>query len=840
MPRPWTTPLLALALTPVFAGCCPDSCSDCVEPAVTETVKAPTPSLGGGIASLNGFVENKGQWPDEVLFFARRGGVEATVLRDALAFRPLPSSEDEPAPAPLVFHLPGDADGRVVEGLDRVVTKHHFLLGDQHASDAAGFERVALRGVLPGVDVVLRADGGAFEYDLALMPGASLDDFVVEVEGAGALEVCEPDVLVLHTEAGKVEQRIRASWQGEEREPVACHFRVLEATNGRQCFGFEATDWDRALALVLDPSLVYLTYVGGSGQELLIEAEMDAAGAMYLLAKSAGGTPVTPGSLQGGATGSEAWIGKLSPDGSTLEWATFLGGSHTEDPRDLALGANGSVVVIGGTWSPNFPVTAGAFKELIGAGGITKSDMFVSCLAPAGDSLLWSTFYGGETSETGWACAIYPDGDVLLAFRPLSADPPSTPGALDEIYETGDQALVRLSADGTQCLWQTYFRVSTINDLLIDEDSNAYFVGHIFDSEAPLMTTPGVYKETMAPGDTDGYITKLDPEGKHLIWSTYLGGEPGVGSSGNDGIYGVALDASGAVYVAGSTESETFPTTPGAFQRGLSGGSEGFAAKLLPNGTTLAWSTYIGASGFAGFTSMVDVKVDGAGNALCFGHANEPVFPVTADAFQPVFIGPLPSSGDTLLCKLDVIGESLLYATWLGGNGTDVAGKLGVSEEGDVCAAFRAGPLLPTTDAAYQTTYAGSGDLAVARFDFEVLPWTILEDGLAGADMPSLVGVGPLTAGTATRLAVRGAPALAQAWMVAGVLELGLPFLGGTLVPFPTVVVPLVTGSLGEVDFTFLWPAAPAGTTVFFQVWTPDPLAPQGWSASHGLKATSQ
>jgi hypothetical protein len=787
---------------------------------------------GAAIEGLSGFVENCGQWPEEVRFFARRGGVEATVRADALVFR-----AGSAVPLSLAFA----AGARHVEGLEARETLHHFLVGDAQASGARGFERVALRGVGPGIDLVLRADGGAFEYDLELAPGAPLEDLVIEVEGASALELRAVNTLVAHTQAGEVEQRIHASWQGVEREPVACRFRLLEPSGERLRFGFEAPEWDGERALVLDPSLVYLTYVGGSNQELLIEAETDPSGAVLLLAKSPGGTPVTPGSFQSAPTFTEAWVGKLSADGSSLEWATYLGGSHTDNPKDLVLGPDGSVTVVGETWSPNFPVTPGAYKGVIGAGGITKADVFVSRLDATGTSLLWSTFYGGETSEATWTCGLYPNGDVLVAFDPFSADPPSTPGVIDELHNPGDLALFRLSADGSERLWQTYFRASTIQDIHIDADSNAYLGGYIFEQDAPLMTTPGVFKEVLAPGDGDGFVTKLNADGTELVWSTYFGGEPNVGS-GNDRIFGIDLDAAGAVYIAGSTESDILPVTADAFQVASPGGgsTEGFAAKLLPNGTGLVWSTYVGAWGFAGGTSLTDVQVDSGGNAVVIGSANEPIFPVTPDAFQPVFIGPLPSSGDMLFCKLTAVGEGLDYATWLGGTGTDNGGELAYyAPSEDAVFAFGGGPSLPTTAGAYQPLYAGATDLAVARFDFALAPWRILGGGLAGKEVPNLVGLGPLTAGATTRLALRGAPATSPVFLVAGLQQIDFPLLGGILVPLPQVVVPVSSGALGDLDFAFAWPPSPSGTQVFFQAWTLDPLAPQGWAASNGLLGTS-
>jgi hypothetical protein len=814
--------------------------------------------MQGGIHALAGFVENRGQWPDEVLFFARRYGVEVTVTRDALVFRRAdvlvdvaperlrsqgPSSPEAAPPSePLILRLPGAAIG--AEGIDPLPTLHHFLTaapGAPCTPGAAGFERVVLRGVQPGIDVLLRSDGGVFSYDLLLEAGAVLESFVIEVDGAKAVEPRSDRELVLNTPSGGVSHKIGASWQGSDRRSVACSFRALEPLAGRPRFGFAAPGWDRALPLVLDPSLVFLTYVGGAGQETLVEMEMDASGAVYLLAKSAGGTPVTPGAFQESIDGltSDAWIGKLSPDGSTLEWATFLGGSETEDPKDMALDADGSIVLVGGTWSPDFPVTPGAIQSQLSGGASTKSDIFVARLAASGSELVWATYYGGPAHDIAWGCGLYPNGDVLVAFEPWAPEPAATPGAFDEVFDDEDRALFRLTADGTQRLWQTYLAgADTIDDLLVDDESNTYLVGHSFGPEFPMPTTPGVFKESLAPVDSDGYVTVLSPDGAALVWSTYVGGGPDFGS-GLDRIYAVALDAAKAVYVAGYTHSDNFPVTAGAFQSAIAGGVDGFAAKLLPNGTDLVWATYIAASGFAGFTSVQEIVVDSAGNAIVFGHANEPDFPVTPDAFQPAFIGPLPSSGDTLLCKLDAVGESLVYGTWLGGNDTDTAGELAVDIAGNVVAAFVAGPSLPTTPGAYQTAYEGSGDLAVAKFDFDLLPWTIHGDGLAGGEQPSLVGVGSLVQGSTTRLALRGAPSMSPAWLVAGALQVQAPLLGGTLVPFPSVVVPITTAEQGEQDFTFSWPAAPTGLSIYFQAWMPDPLAPLGWSASNALQATA-
>jgi hypothetical protein len=724
-----------------------------------------------------------------------------------------------------------------VEGLAPLPTKHHFLVGARHATGALGYERVALRDVIEGVDVVLRADGDAFEYDLVLAPGARIEDVVIEVEGAFGAELRAADALVLATEAGLVEQRISAAWQGAEPEAVDARFRVLAPAGGRQRFGFEAPGWDRAREMVIDPTVVFLTYVGGGGTEYLREVEAGPDGSLYLLAHSFGGTPVTVGALQETATGTDAWLGKLAPDGTALDWATFLGGSASEDPADFALAADGSLVMLGTTWSEDLPVTTGVYQEAKGpsSGLGTSSDVFVARITPAGDALVWSTFYGGDDYQIGLACDVYPNDDVLFAFDPHGGgDPPATPGAIDGVLDEGDKAFARLSADGSQQLWQTYFRVSTVDDVVIDEDSNAYIAGAISQSLGPLTTTPGAFQESWPGGlyGISGYVSKMSSDSTELVWSTYLGG------TYDDRVFGIVLDAARAVYVAGTTRSPDFPVSATAFQTTVDG-SDGFVAKLLPGGTGLAWASFVGATGFAGFTSLTDVKIDSGGNPLVLGAANEPDFPVTPDAFQPFFIGPLPSSSDALLCRLDALAEDLLYGTWIGGDGSDTQGRLSNDANGGAWAAFQAWGGLKTTPGAYQPSHAGSTDLAVAKFDFEILPWTILPGGLPGKDLPSLVGLGSLATGSTTRLVLRGAPASSPAVLLAGSQQIDLPLFGGTLVPLPVVILPWTTDADGAAEIEFPWPASPPGAKVYFQFGCLDPSAPQGWSASNGLMATS-
>jgi hypothetical protein len=786
------------------------------------------------IAALNGFVANHGQWADEVLYFARHRGIEATLLADALVLRPMPDLErpDAPRPEPLVLRFPA-ASAIVGEGL--VPTRHHFLLGTGSASDVPGFVQVLYRDVVPGIDLLVRKDALGFAYDLHVAAGADLASLVLDIEGAEEVSLRAADVLAMETAtAGIVEQRIGAAWQVDaatgERQDVASSFLLLDPVEGRRRFGFEAAERDPETAFVLDPSLVWSTYVGGSSQELVKDVEVTPDGAVYLAVKSTSTGPTTPGSFQPVKAGvNDAWVGKLSPDGSALEWATFLGGSDTEDVVGVAVDPAGEVLVLGDTWSNDFPVTAGSFLPVFAG----QNDMFLSRLTPDGSSLVWSTFYGGPENDHASAMALFPSGDVLVAGDFDVPGPPATPGAFDIVFDAGDYSLARFSADGRQLVFQTYFN-GAINDVACDEELGIVLAGS---ADLGLPTTPGAFKETLAPGDSgDGFVAKMDSMGSQLLWATFLGG------LGSDTIYGLAMDAAGAVYVAGSTLTDDFPVTPGAFDTTPSSDDpdNGYVAKLFPGGSGLVWASYLSAC-CGGSTLQWDIAVDTAGNAISVGSSNEPNFPTTGDALQPTYIGGFPSS-DAHMTKFDAFGETLVYSSYFGGTSSDYLPLVALDAAQDPVIALRSSSSnLPITNGAYDTTFAGSTDTVVAKFDLELLPWLVLGGGLAGSvDTPNLAGGGALTPGSPGRLSVRGAAALAPASLVAGLSEANLTFKGGTIVPFPAVILTLATDGQGALDLPFTWINVPAGIAIWVQVWIKDTGAPTGYSATNALRMTSQ
>jgi hypothetical protein len=224
--------------------------------------------------------------------------------------------------------------------------------------------------------------------------------------------------------------------------------------------------------------------------------------------------------------------------------------------------------------------------------------------------------------------------------------------------------------------------------MAVDASGNAYITGETTSHDFP--TTPVAFQATLR-GYSDAFVSKLNPAGSALLYSTYLGGRS------DDAGRRIAVDASGNTYVSGATSSDNFPATPGAFQATFGGGWDAFVSKLNAAGTALIYSTYLGGSAGEGASAIV---VDASGSAYVTGYTNSSDFPTTPGAFQT-------TSGGAFVTKLYAAGSALLYSTYLGGDNV-VGLAIAVDASGNTYIPGCAYRSFPTTPGAFQTTYRGS------------------------------------------------------------------------------------------------------------------------------------
>jgi beta-propeller repeat-containing protein len=377
-----------------------------------------------------------------------------------------------------------------------------------------------------------------------------------------------------------------------------------------------------------------------------------------------------------------------------LTYSTYLGGSDNEFAIWSDIDRSGNFYVTGVTSSPDFPTTNGAYQGQYNGG----DDVFVTKLNPAGSGLVWSTYIGGASFDVAIGLDVDRAGNVVVTGPTGSSDFPTTRGAYQRQYAGGDSDtfVTKLDRSGSRLLFSTLLG-GTAGEAgfisFLDERGNVYVEGETGSADFP--TTRKAFQTTYGGGPADGFVTKLNPSGAALDYSTFIGG------AGYDGAHDGWLDEHNNFYIDGPTESPNFPTTPRAFQRTLNGPSDAFAAKLNPRGTGVDYSTYLGGTGGEDVT---DMTVDRFGNAYVPGPTDSTDFPVTPNAFQRTFGG----AGDGYVAKLNPRGSALEYATYLGGSDADVAGGVRVDPDGNAhIPGTTSSPDFPVTPNALQPAYAG-------------------------------------------------------------------------------------------------------------------------------------
>jgi hypothetical protein len=453
----------------------------------------------------------------------------------------------------------------------------NWLVGRRSAwrTNIPTYEAVTYHGVFPGIDAVFHGRGGRLEYDFRVGAGARLQSIALGVTGARSLRLGRDGELVLSTAAGELIQPRPLIYQqaAPARRLVDGGWRLV---HGR--LGFWARGYDSRRPLVIDPTLAYSTYLGGSnGPAYGNGIAVDGSGDAYVVGTAySGDFPTTAGAFQTtnhAVSGANAFVTKLNSTGTALVYSTYLGGTTratgtgpaVDSGNGIAVDGRGDAYVVGTTASDDFPTTPGAYQTTnhTGGGGTNTVNAFVTKLNPAGTGLVYSTYLGGSGTEhegdSANAVAVDGHGNAYVTGVTASRDFPTTAGAYQTANNStldvpGNAFVTKVNADGTTLGYSTYLGESGTG-IAVDAGGQAYVVGH------------------------SAFVTELAPTGGAVVFSSYLGGS---GNGGPDSASGIVLDCSGGAYVTGTTGSSDFPTTPAAYQTTKhTAGSAAFAAKLI-------------------------------------------------------------------------------------------------------------------------------------------------------------------------------------------------------------------------------------------------------------------
>jgi hypothetical protein len=596
----------------------------------------------------------------------------------------------------------------------------NYLIGNDRSRWVTGvrrFARVTYRSAWPGIDAVVSGNAHALRYDFVVAPAANADRIAVGVHGADGARIDRNGRLVLSLAGKAIVQPAPVAYQraGNHTTRVAARYALAGRT-----LRIHLGNYDHARPLVIDPSLYYSTYLGGAANDAGLAIAVDSTGAAYVTGLSTSTNfPTTGGAFQtGNASGGfyDAVVTKLSADGSSLVYSTYLGGGGNDIAQGIAVDSAGAAYVTGWTDSGNLPTTVGAFQTAYAG----ADDAFVAKLSADGSSLAYSTYLGGAASaDYGYGIAVASTGAAFVAGVTCSSNFPTTGGAFQTTLDgTCDAFVTKVGASGASLGYSTFLGGSGFdygNAIAIDSNGAAYVAGETGSGDFPISVHDGAFQTTIAGGN-DAFVTELNGTGSALTYSTYLGG------GSDDVAEGVAVDSNGAAYVTGYTESSNFPTS-GAFQNANAGGTaDVFVTKVSAGGSALGYSTYLGGTGD---DEAVAIAVDSTGAAWVTGYTDSTDYPTTAGALQSAIAG----TQDALVSKLGVDGSTLGYSTYLGGSvpsGLGSASGAGTGIAIDSTGAAYVTGETRSTDfpvvGAFQGSNAGHEDAFVVKFGPKATP----------------------------------------------------------------------------------------------------------------------
>jgi len=727
--------------------------------APSQVARRATLALDYGKLPLS-FEANRGQSDPQVRFLSRGSGYSLFLTdKEAVLALTRPGKQrdgDDPGSHKLPqggmlslktdvlrMQLAGASPGLKVSGVDKLPGTANYFIGNdpkEWRSDVPTFRKVEYEAVYPGVDLVYYGNQRQLEYDFVVAPYAEAKPIHLHFDGAKKLRLGSDGDLDVITRNGWIAFHKPAVYQDidGQRRPIDGRFILL----AKNTVGFSLGSYDRAKAVVIDPTLSYSTYLGGSGQGDSGQAiTVDALGFAYIAGYTTSSDfPTTPGSYNpvgttqtGGAAVSNAFIAKLNLDGSGLIYSTYLGGKTytssacfggyyggSDEARGIAIDDTGDAYVTGCTSAVDFPVTTGAYQTALNG----FNNAFVTELDPDGAHLIYSTYLGGG-GEIANAIALDSENNAYVAGSTGSDNFPVTPGAYQTTRQGSTAFITKLNPSGTGLVYSTFLGgngADPIDSIALDGGGSAYVTGTTASTTFPV--TPAAFQLTNNEKTANGFcpfVAKLDTSGSILLYATYLGGSGGDGV--NDSASGIAVDEAGYAYVTGTAGSKDFPTTTGAFQTTnnttSTEGTNAFVTELNLGGTGLVYSTFLGGTAA---DSGSAITIDLIGNAYVTGNASSSNFPTTNDGFQRT-LGPSGASGNpAFLAELNPEGTQLSYSTFIGGTAHDYGLGVAVDLYGNAYLVGRAESTnFPITPGAFQQEnksgyYGLDGNAFVAKF----------------------------------------------------------------------------------------------------------------------------
>ncbi len=661
-------------------------------------------TIGSGLAQKSGnsiplfFFRNPGLANSEISFIVETPQLRAGFRKDSVVFQ-LPNMN-----AAVRFF--GANPNVRIEAAEPQTGNVNFLIGDrsQWSAGNATYRKITYRDLYPGIDMNYSGDRARVKSEFVVAPGADPSRIRLSYI-AEHVSIDSNGDLTLSSNTGELREAAPEIFQEIDgrRIYVDGRYLLLDA----HTVGFEIGAYDRTKTLVIDPTLSYSTYLGGTSSGAVTAVAVDTAANLYVTGWTAALNFPIAGSVQSSNQGGvDSFVVKLNPSGTSILYATYIGGNGDDRAAAIAVDAAGEAYVTGSTASTNFPKVS-SLRATLGGG----RDAYVLKLNSTGNTLLWSTLLGGMSNDWGNAIAVDSSGNAYIAGDTLSTDFPINGPLQPSNGGLQDAFVTKLSSTGAM-VFSTYLGGSQnehAGGIAVDATGNVYVAGGTFSTnfptKSPLQSANG--------GGQDAFVTKIAAGGASLVYSSYLGGTGGSVSLPEQA-NGIAIDSSGNAYVGGVTNSINFPVTSGAFQTAFRGGQDGFVTKINSAGSATVYSTFLGGSSF---DQVNGIAVDASGNAYAAGYTSSQDFP-TGSGVQATFNGLY----DAFVSELNAAGNGLAFSTYFGGTGSDEAMTIALDSLANIFVGGQTGSFDMTMKTPIQATNTGGSTGWVARIGVTSAP----------------------------------------------------------------------------------------------------------------------
>lgn len=587
----------------------------------------------------------------------------------------------------------------------KVVSEGKLEYSESYFNDIAGnndnkadaYNKLTYKDIYPGIDWVLYIKNGVLEHEFVIRQGGKVSDIQLKYDGASDLKIYDDGSLIAITPQGVITEKAPETYQKDGKK-VSSGFELNDNVVSYTTGGYNGE-------IVIDPTLCWATYYGGTSIDQGNSVATDGNGNVYIAGSTSSATAIaTTGAYHvvlSGAT--DAFLAKLNSNGA-MQWSTYYGGSDIDEAFGVATDAAGDIYITGYTGSTSGIATAGAHQVTYGGG---TYDVFLAKFRASG-LLLWSTYYGGSDRDIATGVATDVAGNVYITGTTASVSGIATAGSHQPVLaggSVGDAFLAKFSTSGA-LQWATYFGgPDNDNGMGVATDAfGAVCLTGITYSTTGIATITAI--QPSLGGFDDAFVARFNASSGHLFWATYYGG-----TEEDDG-YAVAADAAGNIYMTGWTSSTSAIATPGAYQTTIGGGgADALLAKFDSLGY-LSWATYYGGSsqdyGY-GLTTI------GTGNVYMTGRTSSSTGIATSDAVQPS-----PGGGDDAYLANFSGAGSLLWATYYGGSAIDYGTGIANDDSGNIyISGYTSSTSAISAYGAYQEYFAGgSFDAFLAKYNF--------------------------------------------------------------------------------------------------------------------------